>query len=831
MQYLLYSLGFILIPFLSYLNTNTSENTLKKEATAMVETPPPPPDCAGNQGELRMFYWNNITGGHPDYVVTMTKSPFYPHSPDGMIFTNNLETPINFNEYHGALVRGYLLAPETGDYAFNVTGNDEAKFYLSTDDDPANLVEQAIAFETGTTQHTKQTAQMSDTLGLVADNYYYFELRLKEGTSTDFAKVYWQTPSSFDGNWVLVSSNHLFDYTCETICNPFGTPCDDGDASTYDDIEDGACNCYGRSATSNDCIGERGEIVALYYDGISGDDIPDLENATIFPDTPSRAEVLPFLSGPSIRANNYGTWVRGYISVPVSGDYIFNITGDNETSFKLSQTDSDVAVWLVQMGFISNHTNIFEYDKYSSQTSPVIPLEKGLFYYFEMKSKESGGGDHFALHWKTPWSTTDEWEIVPGNFLYKYKCETACVPAGIPCDDGDSNTINDMYDENCNCVGTPCFTPECTGEESYNEYEICNQNQHSNQVDSWQSCNTSPNPNIGRGTGHWIMYDLNDNYQIHDTHIWNYNRVGETGKGIQEVAVDVSFDGTSWKNIGIHNWGEATGTTDYEGFAGADYAGEPARYVLITALSNWDGGDCTGFSELSMNLAECPDVNTPCDDGNPDNFSDKYNEFCECIGSDEPPLGLELVKFDAEWDKQNVLVTWTSQNEEDGIYYEVQRSLDGQNFEAIGLVSGKGGNGRKANYQLLDRKGYQLANELFYRLRIIESSERERFSHIVILQQKDGFGRLEFGTIQPNPFTESVQITWTVPQNNTGLHLNVYNNHGQLVKQLINTYMNTGQYQTVWDGTDAGGKAVEAGIYYLQLTDGRQRIGRRVVKL
>lgn len=830
MQYLLYSFGFIFLGFFSFLNLEMKEQPL--ENSTITIAPPPPTECIGANGQLRMFYWNHLMGD-PKWLISLTHDPFYPNSPDGMIFVEDLAMPTYFNENHGALIRGFILIPETGDYVFNVVGDDRTDFLFSMDADPANatLMAQTPA-ATGTSNHTKYPEQTSDTLTLTAGTYHYFELQNKEKTGNDYARVFWQTPSAFDGNWVLIDQTHLYDYTCETICNPFGTPCDDNNPDTVEDVEDGNCNCSGKTPTTNDCIGPRGQATVLYYDGLSGNKIINMDTAAIFPNQPTVARSLNILKSDYKRANSFGTWLRFYLSVPVTGDYIFNITGDDETILWMSSGESDDSADFTQIARVSNKSGVTEYDKYASQTSDPITLQSGQYYYMELKMKENSSADHFAIHWRTPWASNDNWKIIPSAYFYQYNCETACVPQGIACDDGDNNTLNDMYDDNCNCIGIPCLSEDCNGTESYSAYEVCNlTDKHSNQVDSWQSCTTTPNPNVERGNGHWIMYDLNDIYQIHDTHIWNYNKAGETGKGIKDVAIDMSVDGLSWRNVGISSWSEAPGTTDYEGFVGENYEGEPARYVLITALSNWDGGDCSGFSELKMSLSECPAQNTPCDDGNPNTYDDVYDANCTCRGILDPSLALDLLAFDAKWDKQNVLVEWKTQNEESGIYYEVQRALDGQNFEAIGLLNGKGGNAQKNHYQLLDTKGSQLANELFYRLRIIENAERERFSHIVVLQKADGFERLAFGAIQPNPFQESVQITWIVPQNNTNLQLNVYNNNGQLVKQLVHSHMNTGQYQIIWDGTDAGGKMVEAGIYYLQLTDGRQRIGRRVVKL
>ena len=57
---------------------------------------------------------------------------------------------------------------------------------------------------------------------------------------------------------------------------------------------------------------------------------------------------------------------------------------------------------------------------------------------------------------------------------------------------------------------------------------------------SWSSCQSSTNPNLSRGAGHWIMYDLGAGYRLSNSRIWNYNKSGETNVGFKDVVVDVS---------------------------------------------------------------------------------------------------------------------------------------------------------------------------------------------------------------------------------------------------------------------------------------------------
>jgi len=47
--------------------------------------------------------------------------------------------------------------------------------------------------------------------------------------------------------------------------------------------------------------------------------------------------------------------------------------------------------------------------------------------------------------------------------------------------------------------------------------------------------------------------------------------------------------------------------------------------------------------------------------------------------------------------------------------------------------------------------------------------------------------------------------------------LKILNIKGQLVKALVNSYKNPGNYSVIWDGTDNQNKKVSSGIYYYRL--------------
>ncbi len=162
---------------------------------------------------------------------------------------------------------------------------------------------------------------------------------------------------------------------------------------------------------------------------------------------------------------------------------------------------------------------------------------------------------------------------------------------------------------------------------------------------TWTSCDISPNPNPNRDASHWIQYDLGEIYTLSKTHIWNTNASGQSNNGFRNVTVDYSTDGVEWTELGAFEFPQAPETPVYGGFPGFDFAGQTARYVLITATSNW-GGDCFGLAEVKFNLSF---VVKPCDDP-------PCGEFCP------PPEDV----FVAEMEEDFIELEWEPVESADG---------------------------------------------------------------------------------------------------------------------------------------------------------------------
>jgi len=104
-------------------------------------------------------------------------------------------------------------------------------------------------------------------------------------------------------------------------------------------------------------------------------------------------------------------------------------------------------------------------------------------------------------------------------------------------------------------------------------------------VDMWLSSITGPQPT-------WIQYEFDRVYQLHQMSVWNHNSPFEQafGLGVMDAAIEHSVYGTNWTTLGTtHEFTKAPGAAGYAQNTTIDFRDIAAKYVKITANSNWGG--------------------------------------------------------------------------------------------------------------------------------------------------------------------------------------------------------------------------------------------------
>jgi hypothetical protein len=86
----------------------------------------------------------------------------------------------------------------------------------------------------------------------------------------------------------------------------------------------------------------------------------------------------------------------------------------------------------------------------------------------------------------------------------------------------------------------------------------------------------------------------------------------------------------------------------------------------------------------------------------------------------------------------------------------------------------------------------------------------------------------------PNPFSSSTRIEYRVPASASGgeaVTLSIYDLSGREVRTLVHGFQPAGAYTASWDGTDAAGRPVTAGIYFYRLRAGKETLTRKLVRI
>ena len=101
--------------------------------------------------------------------------------------------------------------------------------------------------------------------------------------------------------------------------------------------------------------------------------------------------------------------------------------------------------------------------------------------------------------------------------------------------------------------------------------------------------------------GAWIEFQFDKVYKLHEMRIWNSNQAIESlvGFGLKGVTIEHSTNGIDYMTLGTtHEFAQAPGAAGYAHNTTVDFGGAAAKYVKITASSNWGFLAQYGLSEV-----------------------------------------------------------------------------------------------------------------------------------------------------------------------------------------------------------------------------------------
>ncbi len=165
-----------------------------------------------------------------------------------------------------------------------------------------------------------------------------------------------------------------------------------------------------------------GQITREWWTGITGVAVADLTGSPDYPANPNGRDLISSFSTPTNWDDYHGQRVRGFLTVPTTGQYRFYVTSDDHSSLRLS-ADANPAN-AVEIASQPDWTPPLTWTWYPQQQSALVTLNAGTRYYIEALMKEGNGDDHLSVGWQKPGDAAVS--VIEGTYLSPF------LPANSP---------------------------------------------------------------------------------------------------------------------------------------------------------------------------------------------------------------------------------------------------------------------------------------------------------------------------------------------------------------------------------------------------------------
>ena len=172
---------------------------------------------------------------------------------------------------------------------------------------------------------------------------------------------------------------------------------------------------------------------------------------------------------------------------------------------------------------------------------------------------------------------------------------------------------------------------------------------------------------------------------------------------------------------------------------------------------------------------------------------------------------VELVSFNASVDENTLTLSWITATELNNSGFEVERAINGSEFEKVGFVPGFGTSTETHSYSFVDQS--LAAGSYAYRLKQVDLDGTYEYSNIVYAEIITPT-EFELSQNYPNPFNPSTTIRFSIPEGSQ-VSLMIYNSLGQEIKTLVNGFIEAGVHTVNFNAVD-----LNSGMYFYRLDAG-----------
>lgn len=251
----------------------------------------------------------------------------------------------------------------------------------------------------------------------------------------------------------------------------------------------------------------------------------------------------------------------------------------------------------------------------------------------------------------------------------------------------------------------------------------------------------------------------------------------------------------------------------------------PGSFTSTAVTLTWDANSCPVWTVADLRVARYDGVSTWQNEGSASttgttaagtitsNLVTSFSPFTLAAISTDP-LPVVLTTFDAWNSNDDVELLWNTSAEINNDYFIVERANESGEFVPIGRVEGNGTTSQPNQYTLTDTDPFEGTN--YYRLR-----------------QVDYNGQFEYSPVRIVVTGESADLEiLSIAMNSSTIDLAVLAQEGSTVQAQITDVSGRVVYSTAsviyHQPTHFVTSRLTSGIYFIEVSDGKQRIIRKV---
>ncbi|OYU97078.1 MAG: hypothetical protein CFE21_01965 [Bacteroidetes bacterium B1(2017)] len=174
------------------------------------------------------------------------------------------------------------------------------------------------------------------------------------------------------------------------------------------------------------------------------------------------------------------------------------------------------------------------------------------------------------------------------------------------------------------------------------------------------------------------------------------------------------------------------------------------------------------------------------------------------------PLDVTYNSFEGTLFNNQVNLTWSTASETNNKGFDVERSLNGVDFETIGFVAGNGTSSKVRNYQFItENKGSEIS---YFRLKQLDFDGQFEYSKIISIKNEEI--SIE---ITPNPFADEITINASAPSQ--VINAEVIDITGKIKMSESNE-----------GSVNIDTRNLAQGIYFIRINHGETVLVKRIIK-